>query len=348
MDTKDEKYHRRCLELAENGLGLVAPNPMVGAVIVANDKIIGEGYHAAFGGPHAEVNAINSVSDKSLLSNAVLYVNLEPCTHFGKTPPCADLVISKQIKRVVIGNKDPFPKVSGKGIEKLTAAGIEVETGALEKECRYLNRRFLTYHEKKRPYIILKWAETSDGFIDIERKPGILNRPTWITDEATRPLVHKWRAQEQAVLIGTNTAFFDNPMLSVRYWKGSNPVRMVLDKSLRLPSALKLFDRSQSTIVFTETKSKNDVNIEYVKVNFENLLDGIFEFCYNRNIQSILVEGGTKLINTFLASDQWDEAKVFRSDMCFGRGVKAPVITELPKSSSKIGNSILYEYCRYE
>ena len=216
MYTKDEIYHRRCLELAQSGLGNVAPNPMVGAVLIVNDEIIGEGYHEKFGSAHAEVNAINSVKNQDLLRKATLYVNLEPCSHFGKTPPCADLIIEKKIPRVVIGHRDPFSEVAGKGIEKLINAGVEVSVGAFENEAKFLNKRFLTFHEKKRPYIVLKWAETADGFIDINRSANENNRPTWITDELARTLVHKWRTEEQAILIGTNTALYDNPMLNAR------------------------------------------------------------------------------------------------------------------------------------
>ncbi len=344
MDTKEKKYHYRCLELAKNGLGHVAPNPLVGAVLVAGNRIIGEGYHAAFGGNHAEVNALNSVKDKSLLKSATFYINLEPCAHYGKTPPCVDLIIENKIPRVVIGHPDPFPEVSGKGIAKLISAGIDVSVGHLETECRYLNRRFLTFYEKKRPYIILKWAETADGFIDVIREPGAENSPTWITDELTRTLVHKWRTEEQGILIGTNTAILDNPMLNSRDWHGKNPLRMVLDRNLRLPSDLKLFNKLQPTVVFTEKKAKDDKNLVFYNVNFSDIINEIFKFCVNENIQSLIVEGGTKTISSFLNSENWDEARVFRGNVFFGNGIKSPMIGKIPNEQHKIGSSTLFIY----
>jgi diaminohydroxyphosphoribosylaminopyrimidine deaminase/5-amino-6-(5-phosphoribosylamino)uracil reductase len=347
MDTKDEIYHQRCLELAQKGLGLVAPNPMVGSVVVFEDRIIGEGYHAIFGGPHAEVTAINSVKDKSKLKKATLYVNLEPCTHFGKTPPCIDLIIKNKIPRVVIGQRDPYIEVAGKGIEKLISEGIEVHVGFLENECRYLNKRFLTFHEKKRPYVILKWAETNDGYIDYKRNSVSDSQPVWITDEVIRPLIHKWRSEEQAILVGTNTALLDNPKLTVREWAGKSPLRMVLDRHLRLPDNLNLFNKSQPTVVFTEKKSKNSTNLEFHIIDFQNLIDEIFNFCYVRKIQSILVEGGAQLINTFIQNGKWDEARVFKSDKCFGKGVEAPKINKIPENKSLMENSILYSFYNY-
>jgi len=343
MDAKDDKYHQRCLELAQKGLGLVAPNPLVGALLVSGDKIIGEGYHAIFGGPHAEVNAINSVTDKSLLKSATLYVNLEPCAHFGKTPPCADLIIENNIPQVVIGQKDPYVEVAGKGIDRLKSAGIDVKVGFLENEYKFLNRRFLTFHEKNRPYVILKWAETSDGFIDDERKPG-LSRPAWIAGELARPLVHKWRSEEQAILVGTNTALIDNPMLNVRDWSGKNPIRMVIDRTLRLPKNLNLFDKSQATIIFTEKSHENETNLEYYKIDFNRIINDIFRSCYSRKIQSIIVEGGAQLLNTFIQSGNWDEARVFKSNIYFGKGVKAPLFSSIPDAQSRIESAVLFTY----
>jgi diaminohydroxyphosphoribosylaminopyrimidine deaminase/5-amino-6-(5-phosphoribosylamino)uracil reductase len=345
MDSKDVLYYQRCLDLAKNGLGHVAPNPMVGAVIVANGKIIGEGYHNTFGGPHAEVNAIRSVKNKELLKIATLYVNLEPCAHFGKTPPCADFIIENKIPRVVIGHSDPFPNVSGKGIKKLLDAGIKVDVGLLENESKLLNKRFLTFHEKKRPFVILKWAETADGFIDVIRNANDKAHPTWITDELTRTLVHKWRAEEQAIIVGTNTAMFDNPKLNTRDWTGKNPVRMVLDRTLRLNTNLHLFDKSVQTIVFTEKDDANsEKNLTYRKINFEEIEKEIFDECYKLNIQSIIVEGGSKLINTFLKSGNWDEARVFKGTISFGKGVKAPAISILPCNSSDLIQTKLYYF----
>lgn len=344
MDSKDEIYHLRCLQLAENGLGRVAPNPLVGAVIVANDKVIGEGFHSFYGGPHAEVNAINSVEDKSLLIQSTLYVNLEPCAHHGKTPPCADLIIEKKIKRVVISHPDPFEQVSGKGIEKLKNAGIEVKVGILEKESRFLNRRFLTFYENKRPYVILKWAETADGFIDIIRSSGSLSKPTWITDEYARTFVHKWRSEEQSILVGTNTAMLDNPKLNVRDWKGKNPIRMVIDNNLRLPGNLSLFDKSLPTIVFNTKVNEDKTNLQYVKIDFENLVPEILAYCYSNKIQSVIVEGGTRLLETFILSRLWDEARVFKANVNFGEGIKAPKIEKTPRLQVEVSNSILNTY----
>ncbi len=342
MDTKDEKYHQRCLELARKGMGMVAPNPLVGALLVVDDHIIGEGYHAAYGGPHAEVNAINDVKEKSQLQKATLYVNLEPCFHYGKTPPCVDLIIKNKIPRVVVGHLDPYIEVAGKGIEKLKSEGIEVITGFLKSECRYLNRRFLTFHEEKRPYIILKWAETSDGFIDYKRDPGSDSRPVWITGELTRLLVHKWRAEEQAILVGTNTALLDNPMLNVRDWTGKNPLRMVLDRNLQLPKNLNLFNKLQPTIVFTEKSSNNETNLEFHKINFSNIIDEVIEFCNEHRIQSFIVEGGLQILNTFIQSGKWDEARVFKSNSRIGNGIKAPVINKIAINHTNIEDTVLY------
>jgi diaminohydroxyphosphoribosylaminopyrimidine deaminase/5-amino-6-(5-phosphoribosylamino)uracil reductase len=342
MDSKDDKYHRRCLELAENGLGRVATNPLVGAVIVAEGRIIGEGYHAVYGGAHAEANAINSVKDISLLKKSTLFVNLEPCVHFGKTPPCADLIIEKKIPRVKIGIRDPFPCVAGKGIEKLKAAGVEVEVGNNEAANWFVNRRFLTFYEKDRPYVILKWAETADGFIDIHREQNENNRPTLINDELTLSLVHKWRSEEQAILVGTNTALLDNPMLNVRSYSGLSPIRMVLDENLKIPRHYSIFDRSIKTVIFNSVKEENDGNILFRKVDFSKITNEIMKYCFNENIQSIIVEGGAKLHSSFINSGIWDEARVFRADICFGNGVKAVEISNIPKKQKKIGNSILY------
>jgi diaminohydroxyphosphoribosylaminopyrimidine deaminase/5-amino-6-(5-phosphoribosylamino)uracil reductase len=345
MYKKDDIYLRRCIEIAQNGLGNTAPNPLVGSVIVHENKIIGEGYHQNFGGPHAEVNAINSVKNPLLLEKSTLYVNLEPCSHYGKTPPCADLIIEKKIPRVVIGILDSNEKVSGRGRDKLIAAGVEVVTGCIEDECWELNKRFFTFHEKKRPYIILKWAETSDGFIDIIREPSTKAHPTWITDETVRALVHKWRAEEQAIMIGTNTALFDNPKLNTRDWHGQSPLRVVLDRTLRLPKQLHVFDGSQPTLVFTEQKSQNSNNLNYIQIGFDDkILDTILNELVQRNIQSVIVEGGAKLLQSFIEKGLWDEAMVFRSDMSFGNGVKAPVLKNIPVLSTRLIKSVLYKF----
>lgn len=319
-----EYYINRCLQLAKKGLGNVAPNPMVGCVIVCSNKIIGEGYHQKYGEAHAEVNAINSVKDKTLLKKSTLYVNLEPCAHFGKTPPCSNLIIESEIPEVVIGSIDTFSKVAGKGIELLKSAGIKVSVGVLEEESKKINKRFFTYHEKKRPYLILKWAQTSDGFIDIDRM-NKSSKNNWITTPLSKKLVHKWRSEEQSILIATNTAINDNPELNVREWRGKNPLRIVLDINDRLPKSLKIFDGSTPTLIFTAKKKNNLSNIEYVVINpKENIIDQILFECYKRNIQSIIIEGGGQLLTSFIKTNIWDEAQVFEGKKQFNKGLMAP------------------------
>ena len=320
----------RCIQLGKKGLGNTAPNPMVGSVIVYNDKIIGEGHTSAYGGSHAEVNAINSVTDTSLLKEATIYVTLEPCSHYGKTPPCADLILQKQIKTVVIGTLDPHEKVAGKGIKRLKEAGCAVITSVLEEECKEHHKRFLTYHVKKRPYIILKWAETSDGFIAPDnslrkKKP----EPFWITNSYSRQLVHKWRSEEQAILVGTNTAIQDNPKLDTRSWKGKNPIRIVLDRNLKINKNSFLLDNSIKTIVFTEkTAFSNTTNTQYYNIPFNTLLpQHICEVLFSLNITSVIIEGGSKTLLTFINSKLWDEARIFRGINNFGTGTKAPSIS---------------------
>ncbi|MBE7441600.1 MAG: bifunctional diaminohydroxyphosphoribosylaminopyrimidine deaminase/5-amino-6-(5-phosphoribosylamino)uracil reductase RibD [Flavobacteriales bacterium] len=328
----DEKYLLRCLELAKNGLGNVAPNPMVGCVIVFDGKIIGEGYHQEYGKAHAEVNAIHSVKDKSLLKRSTLYVNLEPCAHFGKTPPCANLIVEHHIPRVVIGCVDSFSEVSGKGIEKLKNAGIDVSVGVLEKESLELNKRFFTFHNKKRPYIILKWAETKDGFIDVERITEIAGQTNnevdnWITSPLSKQLVHKWRSEEAAIMVGTNTALNDNPQLNVREWKGKNPTRVVVDLHDRLPQNLYVFDKSVPTLVFSLTKQEQENNLTFVKINDSKyLIKEILDELYKRNIQSIIIEGGATLLQSFIDQNLWDEARVFVGNNYFKKGLNAPVL----------------------
>jgi diaminohydroxyphosphoribosylaminopyrimidine deaminase/5-amino-6-(5-phosphoribosylamino)uracil reductase len=317
---------QRCLDLALLGIGDVAPNPMVGCVIVHAGIIIGEGYHQKFGLPHAEVNAINSVRNKELLALSTLYVSLEPCAHFGKTPPCTDLIIESRIPYVVIGTIDPFTQVAGKGIDRMQKAGIEVQVGVLETECRDLNRRFFTFHEKKRPYVILKWAQTLDGFIDTDRTETQL--PTWITNSLSKRLVHKQRSEESAVLIGTNTAEFDNPSLTVREWTGNQPIRMVIDRTGRLSAELNIFDRKAPTWVFTNQEKIETENLKYVTLDFDqNILPQLLLELYQRNIQSVIVEGGGQVINSFLKLDLWDEAFVYTGNQFFGKGVAAPHIS---------------------
>lgn len=318
-------YMHRCLELAAIAAGATAPNPMVGAVIVCNDRIIGEGFHRSYGTPHAEVNAINSVCEPKLLERSTLYVNLEPCSHFGKTPPCADLIIEKRIPHVVIGTCDPNPLVAGNGVARLLAAGCRVTQNVMNEECNRLNKRFITFHQKHRPYIVLKWAQTADGFIDIVRERQATSRPTWITGEYEQMLVHKWRSEEQAIMVGTNTAMADNPMLNIRRWPGQPPLRIVLDRHLRLPHALHLFDGKQPTLVLTEKSHRNHEQVEYVTLRGGGFapMDILHEL-HHRNIISVLIEGGAQLLQSFIDAGLWDEARIFTGSSCFGDGVKAP------------------------
>lgn len=326
-----EKYIKRCIQLAQNGLGTTYPNPLVGSVLVYNDKIIGEGWHQRAGENHAEVNAIKSVKEESLIKKATIYVSLEPCSHYGRTPPCSDLIIASGIKKVVIGTVDPFAKVSGKGIKKLLEVGCEVNVGIMEAECKKLNKRFFTYHEKKRPYIILKWAQTEDGFIAPEKRPD--RSPVWITNKFSKQLVHKWRSEEAAILIGTNTAVEDDPELTTRLWQGQDPVKVVLDKNLRIPTDSKIFQGTGKTIVFCSVKlqkpSENNAeaktNIIHEAVNFdEELIPQMLEILYKHELQSVIVEGGSQTLQGFLDSGCWDEARVFTGKEKFGKGVIAP------------------------
>ncbi|MCB0444891.1 MAG: bifunctional diaminohydroxyphosphoribosylaminopyrimidine deaminase/5-amino-6-(5-phosphoribosylamino)uracil reductase RibD [Gelidibacter sp.] len=300
-----EKYIKRCIQIAKSGLGSTAPNPMVGCVIVNQHKIIGEGFTSAYGGNHAEINAINSVSDKSLLKTATLYVTLEPCSHFGKTPPCADAIIKHHIPKVVIGTIDTHSKVAGKGIEKLKNSGCNVIVGVLENECKTHHKRFFTFHNKKRPYIILKWAETTDGFIAPLYKEE--KKPVWITNEISRQLVHKWRAEEQAILVGTNTVTEDNPSLTIRHWTGKNPIRVILDKNEKLHKNFHVFDENAQTLLIKEITA-----------------EAICQKLYEANINSIIIEGGAKTLQLFIDAQLWDEARVFTGNVQFGKGVKAP------------------------
>jgi diaminohydroxyphosphoribosylaminopyrimidine deaminase / 5-amino-6-(5-phosphoribosylamino)uracil reductase len=325
--TEDERYMQRCIELASNGLGNVAPNPMVGAVLVINGKIAGEGFHKKFGEAHAEVNAINSFlksGDKNDLNKAKLYVNLEPCNHQGKTPPCTKLIMQYKIQQVVIGCADPNPFVSEKGIEALRSAGCEVVVGVLEKESRELNRRFIVYHTHERPFIILKYAQSKDGFFAPENFKS--KEESWLTNQHSRKLVHKWRSEEQAIMIGTNTAIADNPLLTTRLWPGKNAVRIVMDRKLRLPSTLNIFNNEASTIIFNEVKDETKGNLKYLKIDFTYPVEEILHVLYLREIQSVIVEGGAKLLNSFIEKNLWDEARVFTSDKFFVKGIKAPVI----------------------
>tara|TARA_R110000868_G_scaffold67368_1_gene200093 strand:+ start:34386 stop:35471 length:1086 start_codon:yes stop_codon:yes gene_type:complete len=354
-----EKYIKRCIEIAKNGLGITRPNPMVGCVIVYDNCIIGEGFTSAYGGRHAEVNAIHSVSDISLLKQATLYVTLEPCSHYGKTPPCSDLIIAHKIPKVVIGCIDDNKKVAGKGIEKLINAGCHVTVGVLEDICKIHHKRFFTYHNKKRPYIILKWAETSDGFIaphrhyeqsevislSKERLPqqtipiavGMLRnnaKPVWITNEFSRQLVHKWRAEEQAILVGANTVLQDNPSLTVRDWTGENPIRIVIDPNNKLPQTYKVFNKDAKTIRITEKTL--DVS--------NNTAKQICNMLFKQEITSVIIEGGSKTLQPFIDENLWDEARVFTGNRTFNEGLKAPGFSGKLFSEKKIQSDILKIY----
>ncbi len=313
----------RCIELALMGTGKVMPNPMVGAVLVHNGRIIGEGYHQQYGGPHAEVNCLNSVSfeDQLLVTASTLYVSLEPCAHFGKTPPCTDLIIQKRIPKVVIGCRDPFEQVNGKGIEKLQNAGVKVLTDIFEKECRELNKRFFTFHAKHRPYIILKWAETADGKIGSGTEQRLL-----ISNEYTNRLVHQWRSEEAAIMVGTNTALLDNPSLTNRHYTEKQPVRMVLDMNLRLPKNLQLFNQQEKTIVFNSAKQDENKNILHEKIDpKEKILQQILQSSYKMGLQSILVEGGAQLLQSFIDTGLWDEVRVIQNSKIKSKnGINAP------------------------
>ena len=318
------KYMRRCLELAAKGLGTTRANPLVGAVVVYKDTIIAEGFHQFFGGPHAEANAINSVRNKQLLRESVLYINLEPCHHQGKTPPCSLLIKDSGIRNVIIGSQDPNPLVSGNGIRFLRQNGVNIETGVLGEECMHLNRRFFVFQEKKRPYIILKWAESKDGYLD-NRLINDNNPPARITGDRSRILSHKWRSEEMAIMVGTNTANMDNPSLTVRFWKGENPLRLTIERHTALNRDLILFNDNNKTIVYNFKESITRGNTEFIHIESSNdSPEAILTDLYNRNIISIIVEGGSGLLESFLKNDLWDEVRVFTGKMILGKGIKAP------------------------
>jgi diaminohydroxyphosphoribosylaminopyrimidine deaminase/5-amino-6-(5-phosphoribosylamino)uracil reductase len=329
-----QTYMHRCLELAKFAAGNVAPNPMVGAVLVYEGRIIGEGYHQQYGQAHAEVNCLNSIAkeDQSLIPQSTLYVSLEPCAHFGQTPPCTDLIIKHNIPKVIIGARDPFAEVNGKGIEKLKAEGVEVELGVLEKECKQLNKRFFTFHTQNRPYIILKWAQSANGKI-----AGSTSGRLLISNEITNRLVHKWRSEEAAILVGTNTAIKDDPALNVRLWKDNNPIRLVVDMNLTLSSSLKLFDKKQKTIVFNTIKHEEDEMLSYYQVTADvNLVHQVLNACKQMNIQSILVEGGAKLLQSFISDGSWDEARVItNSELNVEQGLAAPILSNATQTAEE-------------
>jgi diaminohydroxyphosphoribosylaminopyrimidine deaminase/5-amino-6-(5-phosphoribosylamino)uracil reductase len=342
-----ETYINRCLQLAQYGLGTTYPNPLVGSVIVFDGKIIGEGWHKKAGEAHAEVNAIASVKDVDLLKKSTLYVNLEPCSHFGKTPPCADLIIKMQIPKVVIGTMDPFAKVCGNGIAKLKEAEIEVEVGFLEKECNELNKRFFTFHQKRRPYIILKWAQTQDGFIAPLHKDE--NRPVWISNPLCRQLVHQWRTQEQAILVGTNTVLDDNPKLNVRDTFGKSPIRIVIDRELKIPTDYSVYDKSVKTIFITSKEQEShEENLVFEKIDFQsNVIQQILDVLYKHQIQSVIIEGGSQLLQSFIQENLWDEARIFTSEISLKEGIKAPDFQYTYQNKQYIQNDELTFFYNY-
>lgn len=321
-----EKYIKRCIDLAKNGFPSAMPNPSVGAVLVVDDIIIAEGYTSAYGGPHAEVNAISFAKTHTpdLLTKATLYVTLEPCSHYGKTPPCANLIVASGIPEVVIGTIDPHSKVAGNGIKKLIEADIQVTVGILEQECYELNKRFFTYHQKKRPYIILKWAETRDGYIAPLSRDK--TAPVWITNPYSRQLVHKWRSEEQAILVGAQTVLADNPSLTTRDWKGASPIRIVLDERGNLPESAQVFNKQAPTL----TISSQDPIV---------ILNTLFE----KEIQSVIIEGGSKTIQHFIDSGFWDEARVFTGTIAFGEGTKAPMLSASDTNSQQTSTDSIKE-----
>ena len=339
-------YIKRCLQIAKNGVGVSRPNPSVGAVVVYQNKIIGEGFTSAYGGNHAEVNAINAVKDKVLLKEATIYVTLEPCSHFGKTPPCADLIVKHQLKNVVVGCVDSNSLVAGKGIERLINAGINVTVGVLEDECKEHHNRFFTVQNKKRPYIILKWAQTKDGFVAPLTKDE--QKPVWISNPYSQQLVHKWRAQEHAILVGTNTVIADNPKLNVRSWTGQNPVRIVLDRTLRISENSSVLDGSVKTIIITEKEeylfeSSRELILETIDFS-HNLAKQVCNVLQKHQIQSVIIEGGTQTLQTFIDENLWDEARLFVGETTFKVGVKAPVFKKVVKEEINIKTDVLKIY----
>lgn len=343
MMIDDQKYLRRCIDLALQGAGSVSPNPMVGSVIVHRNQIIGEGYHMQFGKAHAEVNAVNDVLEKydnagELLRDSTIYVNLEPCSHYGKTPPCADLIISNEIPRVVIGCRDPFDQINGKGINKLRNAGIEVVENVLTDKCLYLNRRFFTRIQKQRPYIILKWAQTSDGYF-----APATGTQKWISSSTAKLLVHRWRTEEDAVLVGKNTVLADNPRLNSREWIGKDPIRIIIDRKLELSPELSVFDQTQDTIVFNEKRTDIDGRIKYLEIeDFDNYLPQLIAYqLYLMDIQSLIIEGGAETLNLFINAGLWDEARVFTGPQNWGSGIKAPSVAGTLLDEQQIEADIL-------
>lgn len=340
-----EYFMARCLELAKKGGGEVAPNPMVGAVLVHDGKIIGEGFHQKFGEAHAEVNCIHNAlkNNADKISSSTLYVSLEPCSHFGKTPPCTGLIIQHKIPRVVIGCNDSFEKVNGSGIEQLKNFGVHMTADVLRDEAIQLNKRFFTFHEKNRPYIILKWAQTNDGFIASND-----NHRLYITNGLTNRFVHKWRSEEAAIMIGANTALKDNPLLNNRYWSGKSPLKIVLDPDLRLPSSLKIFNEGKLIIVNT-IKEINEGHLQYLKVTKENIFDDLLHRLFISGIQSVLIEGGQKLLQSFIDAGLWDEARVITNiDLNIFAGLRSPILSNAVKIKEEMMGNDRIEYFKHQ
>ena len=340
-----ESFMQRCVDLAYLGQGNVSPNPMVGCVIVKNGLIIGEGYHSEFGGKHAEIKAIESVIDQKEIENSTVYISLEPCVHHGKTPPCVHELINRKIKTAVIGSRDSNPIVGGKGIESLKRVGIEVIENILEEECRKLNKRFFTFHEKRRPYVILKWAQTTDGYLDKNREIGEKG-VNWISSPESKVLVHKWRSEEQSILVGRNTILNDNPSLTVREISGKNPTRIVIDSQLQLSKDVNIFSKDAPTLVFNRLKNDKIDGVEWIKIS-ETSTKHILDELFKRNIQSVLVEGGSRTLQYFIIDNVWDEARVIVGDVKFGDGIKAPVMNKVPSRAHQFSNhDTIYYYHR--
>ncbi|GAA5094832.1 bifunctional diaminohydroxyphosphoribosylaminopyrimidine deaminase/5-amino-6-(5-phosphoribosylamino)uracil reductase RibD [Chryseobacterium ginsengisoli] len=338
---QDEFYIKRCIELAQKAIGKTYPNPLVGSVIVHNDKIIGEGYHHKAGENHAEINAINSVKDKSLIPESTIYVSLEPCAHYGKTPPCALKIKELGFKKVVIGAMDSHDKVNGKGKKIIQDAGIEAVSGVLEKECVELNKRFFTYHEKKRPYIILKWAESGDGFLDKDFKP------TSISNGLVNQFVHQLRANEHAILVGTQTALNDNPSLTVRNVEGVNPVRILIDFNLKVSQDFSIYNKESKTIVINSIKEEIQENIYFIKIDKENFLTGLMNVLYKEQIQSVIIEGGRFTLQQFIDENLWDEVIIIKNEnLKLENGTKAPEFNFKPNKILNFRNNIIEKYIK--
>jgi diaminohydroxyphosphoribosylaminopyrimidine deaminase/5-amino-6-(5-phosphoribosylamino)uracil reductase len=334
---------KRAIQLAKHGALSTAPNPMVGAVVVFNGKIIGEGYHQKYGEAHAEVNAINAVNDKSLLKESTIYVSLEPCSHYGKTPPCADLIVEHRLKRVVIANLDPSEKVAGKGVEKLKAAGIEVSVGICAEEAQELNHRFFCLHQKQRPYVILKWASTADGFMGREASDPKTN-DNWITSPLSKQKVHLWRAQEMGILVGKQTALCDNPELNVREVSGRNPTRFLIDPKLEVPNSAKIFNDQAATVILNQEKDGKDGKHTYLKFKDGELIARLFEYCVEEAIHSLIVEGGSETLKYFLADGRWDEIRHFVGKKRFEKGIPSPHFQARLVSTEKLRDDQLRIY----